>query len=76
MEQDEIVPILKPCPFCGDRPQIVHTGTFTVQCPDCGAIDYPGSQHGACGSQMEQEKGGRFWLTIDVESSRDREWGL
>ena len=41
MEQDEIVPILKPCPFCGDRPQIVRTGTFTVQCPDCGAVGPP-----------------------------------
>jgi hypothetical protein len=37
MELDEIVPILKPCPFYGDRPQIVHTGTFIVQCADCGA---------------------------------------
>ena len=41
MEQDEIVPILKPCPFCGDQPQIVRTGTFTVQCPDCGAVGPP-----------------------------------
>ena len=41
MEKDEIVPILKPCPFCGDRAQIVLSGTFTVQCPDCGAIGPP-----------------------------------
>lgn len=38
MDKDEIVPILRPCPFCGDRPQMVHVGTFTIQCPDCGAI--------------------------------------
>ena len=38
MENDEIVPILKPCPFCGDRPQIVESCKFTVECPDCGAI--------------------------------------
>jgi Lar family restriction alleviation protein len=41
MEQEEIVPILKPCPFCGDRPQIVQTGTFRVQCADCGASGPP-----------------------------------
>ena len=41
MEKDEIVPILKPCPFCGDHVQIVRSGTFTVQCPDCGAIGPP-----------------------------------
>jgi hypothetical protein len=33
MELDEIVPILKPCPFCGDRPQIVRTGTFSANAP-------------------------------------------
>jgi Lar family restriction alleviation protein len=36
-----MMPILKPCPFCGDRPQVVHTGTFQVECPDCGAIGPP-----------------------------------
>jgi hypothetical protein len=66
MELDEIVPILKPCPFCGDRPQIVHTGTFVVQCADCGASGPP-SEHGALGCQVEQEKGGRFRVTTDVD---------
>jgi hypothetical protein len=42
MELDEIVPILKPCPFFGDRPpQIVRTGTFSVQCADCCATGPP-----------------------------------
>jgi Lar family restriction alleviation protein len=38
MAQETLVPILKPCPFCGDRPQIVQSGTFAVQCADCGAM--------------------------------------
>jgi Lar family restriction alleviation protein len=41
MAQEALVPILKPCPFCGDRPQIVQTGTFSVQCADCGAMGPP-----------------------------------
>jgi hypothetical protein len=41
MEQEALVLILKPCPFCGDRPQIVQTGTFAVQCADCGAMGPP-----------------------------------
>ena len=41
MEQDAFVSILRPCPFCGDRPQVVVSGTYTVQCPDCGAIGPP-----------------------------------
>jgi Lar family restriction alleviation protein len=41
MSTGGIMPILKPCPFCGDRPQIVHSGTFQVECPDCGAIGPP-----------------------------------
>ena len=41
MEQESLIPILKPCPFCGDRPQIVQSGTFTVQCADCGAMGPP-----------------------------------
>jgi Lar family restriction alleviation protein len=42
MDQDRLVPLLKPCPFCGDRPQIVEGGTFRVECADCGAIGPPG----------------------------------
>ena len=38
MKQEVLVPILKPCPFYGDSPQIVQTGTFVVQCADCGAM--------------------------------------
>jgi Restriction alleviation protein Lar len=41
MEQDAAVPILKTCPFCNDRAQIVFSGTFRVQCPDCGASGPP-----------------------------------
>ena len=41
MEQETLVPILKPCPFCGDSPQIVQSGTFAVQCADCGAMGPP-----------------------------------
>jgi hypothetical protein len=37
MEKDEIV----PCPFWGYGTQIVHGGTFMVQCADCGAIRPP-----------------------------------
>ncbi len=41
MENENAMFILKPCPFCGDRPQIVESGTASVQCPDCGAIGPP-----------------------------------
>jgi hypothetical protein len=41
MEQDEVSPILKTCPFCGDMPQIVFSGTFRVQCADCGSCGPP-----------------------------------
>ena len=75
MEQDEIVPILKPCPFWGPASDRAHRHIHG-SVPRLRGNRSSGSQHGACGSQMEQEKGGRFWLTIDVESSRDREWGL
>jgi len=41
MEHDQFAPTLKPCPFCGDRPQIVDSGTFRVECADCGASGPP-----------------------------------
>jgi hypothetical protein len=41
METNEVIPILKTCPFCSDMPQIVFSGTFRVQCPDCGACGPP-----------------------------------
>jgi Lar family restriction alleviation protein len=41
MDEGEVIPRLKICPFCGDRPQIVFSGTFRVQCPDCGSSGPP-----------------------------------
>lgn len=41
MDKDDVIPFLKTCPFCGDRPQVVFGGTFRVQCPDCGASGPP-----------------------------------
>jgi Lar family restriction alleviation protein len=41
MDKDEVIPILKTCPFCGDMPQIVSSGTFRVECADCGASGPP-----------------------------------
>jgi Lar family restriction alleviation protein len=35
------MPLLKTCPFCGDRAQLVSSGTFRVECPDCGASGPP-----------------------------------
>ena len=41
MNQEQVIPRLKTCPFCGDLPQIVYSGTYRVQCPDCGASGPP-----------------------------------
>jgi hypothetical protein len=41
MDKDEVIPFLKPCPFCNDLPQIVFSGTYRVQCTDCGANGPP-----------------------------------
>jgi hypothetical protein len=41
MDKDEVIPFLKTCPFCNDMPQIVFSGTYRVQCPDCGANGPP-----------------------------------
>jgi Lar family restriction alleviation protein len=41
MDKDEAIPRLKTCPFCGDLPQVVFSGTFRVQCSDCGALGPP-----------------------------------
>jgi len=60
MEQDEIVPILKPCPFCGDRPQIVQTGTFIVQCADCGASGPPAPNMERAAVRWNRRKGEDF----------------
>ena len=60
MEQDEIVPILKPCPFCGDRPQIVQVGTFIVQCADCGASGPPAPNMERAAVQWNKRKGDGF----------------
>jgi Lar family restriction alleviation protein len=54
---DNVIPILKPCPFCGDRPQIVHSGTFTVQCADCGAIGPPAPNVERAAGRWNHRKG-------------------
>jgi hypothetical protein len=41
MDKEEVIPFLKTCPFCNDMPQIVFSGTYRVQCPDCGANGPP-----------------------------------
>ena len=60
MEQDAIIPILKPCPFCGDRPQIVQTGIFMVQCADCGAAGPPGPSMERAAVRWNKRKGDEF----------------
>jgi Lar family restriction alleviation protein len=56
-EQEAPVPILKPCPFCGDRPQIVQTGTFAVQCADCGAMGRPAPNMERAAVRWNKRKG-------------------
>jgi Lar family restriction alleviation protein len=60
MEKNEVVPPLKPCPFCGDRPQVVHTGTFMVQCPDCGASGPPAPNMERAAVRWNKRKGDDF----------------
>ena len=60
MDQDEMVPILKPCPFCGDRPQIVRTGTFSVQCADCAATGPPAPSMERAAVRWNKRKGDDF----------------
>jgi Lar family restriction alleviation protein len=60
MVQDETIPILKPCPFCGDRAQIVHTGTFSVQCADCGATGPPAPTLERAAVRWNKRKGDDF----------------
>jgi Lar family restriction alleviation protein len=60
MDHDEMVPILKPCPFCGDRPQIVRTGTFLVQCADCGATGPPAPSMERAAVRWNKRKGDDF----------------
>ena len=60
MEQETLVPILKPCPFCGDRPQIVQSGTFAVQCADCGAMGPPAPNMERAAVRWNKRKGDDF----------------
>jgi Lar family restriction alleviation protein len=60
MEQEALVPILKPCPFCGDRPQVVQTGTFAVQCADCGAMGPPAPNMERAAARWNKRKGDDF----------------
>ncbi len=60
MEQEALVPILKPCPFCGDRPQILQTGTFVVQCADCGAMGPPAPNMERAAVRWNKRKGDNF----------------
>jgi Lar family restriction alleviation protein len=60
MQQEALVPILKLCPFCGDRPQIVQSGTFTVQCADCGAMGPPAPNMERAAVRWNKRKGDEF----------------
>ena len=60
MQQETLVPILKPCPFCGDRPQIVQSGTFAVQCADCGAMGPPAPNMERAAVRWNKRKGDEF----------------
>ena len=60
MKQEVLVPILKPCPFCGDAPQIVQTGTFAVQCADCGAMGPPAPNMERAAVRWNKRKGDDF----------------
>jgi len=60
MQQEALVPILKPCPFCGDRPQIVQSGTFAVQCADCGAMGPPAPNMERAAVRWNKRKGDDF----------------
>src|SRR5215475_8881926 len=60
MKQEALVPILKPCPFCGDRPQIVQSGTFAVQCADCGAMGPPAPNMERAAVRWNKRKGDDF----------------
>jgi Lar family restriction alleviation protein len=60
MELEMLVPILKPCPFCGDRPQIVESGTFAVQCADCGAMGPPAPNMERAAVRWNKRKGDDF----------------
>ena len=60
MEQEALVPLLRPCPFCGDRPQIVQSGTFTVQCADCGAMGPPAPNMERAAVRWNKRKGDDF----------------
>jgi len=57
MVQEALVPILKPCPFCGDRPQIVQSATFAVQCADCGAMGPPAPNMERAAVRWNKRKG-------------------
>jgi hypothetical protein len=72
MEQDALVPILKPCPFCGDRPPDCADRHFRGSMRRLRRNGTDGSEHGACGSEMEQKEGGRFRLVIHSPVSISR----
>src|SRR4029079_18316920 len=60
MQQEAPVPILKPCPFCGDRPQIVQSGTFAVQCADGGVMGHPAANMERAAVRWNKRKGDDF----------------
>ena len=60
MRQDELVPILKPCPFCGDRASDRAQRHIHGSMPRLRGQRPSSSQSRARGSEMEQEKGDDF----------------
>ena len=67
MDKDDVVPVLKTCPFCGDLPQVVFSGTYRVQCSDCGANGPPFPSSEGAAKLLEPERvrvGSDGWVCV------------